>query len=247
MLALPPALLFDLDDTILAFSAPVKGSWMQACEAYVQQREKTEATPRVELDAGRLFTTLHQAMTAFWADPARAESARVDMPGSRRTIVREVFEHLGLDDEDGALELAAHFSQLREAGIDLFPRARDTLVELRRRGHRLGLVTNGAASPQRRKIHRFALAPLFEAILVEGEWGVGKPDASIFRAALERLGTHPCDACMVGDNLAADIRGAADLGLLTIWNDFDRRGLPGDAPATPDRTIHSIAELLTAE
>jgi hypothetical protein len=52
------------------------------------------------------------------------------------------------------------------------------------------LLTNGGSKGQRLKIDRFDLAPLFDAILIEGEVGFGKPDPRIYTKALEAL-----DAC----------------------------------------------------
>ena len=55
----------------------------------------------------------------------------------------------------------------------LFPDSLACLTELRRRGIPLALVTNGDATQQRDKIERHDLARFFDAILVEGEFGVG--------------------------------------------------------------------------
>ena len=44
-------------------------------------------------------------------------------------------------------------------------------------------------------------------------FGVGKPDARIFRRACEVLGPAPAEAAYVGDELDVDARGARDAGL----------------------------------
>ena len=234
---LPPVLLFDLDDTILAFSAPVDASWQRACAEYLAQRDSGLATQA-------LRDAIDRAAHDFWSDAARAEAGRMDFEKSRREVVAASFDALGVEDALGACALADRYGELRERDIEPFPGAIETLGELRSRGVRLGLVTNGAAPAQRAKIDRFALAPLFDAILVEGEWGEGKPARSIFDAALDRLDAQPEDAWMVGDNLLADIHGAAQVGICTVWNDFARTGLPATAPATPDRIVTAIRELL---
>lgn len=46
---------------------------------------------------------------------------------------------------------------------------------------------------------------------------VGKPNPSIFKAALERLGCGPHEAAMIGDSLSTDIRGGVDAGMVTVW------------------------------
>jgi len=46
---------------------------------------------------------------------------------------------------------------------------------------------------------------------------VGKPNPSIFRVALERLGCRPHEAAMIGDSLNTDIRGGLEAGMVTVW------------------------------
>jgi HAD superfamily hydrolase (TIGR01450 family) len=70
---------------------------------------------------------------------------------------------------------------------------------------------------------------------------VGKPEPHLFRVALERLDLPPQAAVMVGDSIRADIRGAQQVELHTIWI------APPDAEADearPDLTIHAYSDLL---
>jgi len=128
-----------------------------------------------------------------------------------------------------------------------FPGALDTLVALRQAGMPMALLTNGDAAGQRAKIERFDLAHFFDCIVVEGEFGVGKPDARVYEHALAALGApRGRETWMVGDNLAADVGGAQALGLTGIWVDWEGAGLPTDAAAQPDHSIRRIAELLAA-
>jgi putative hydrolase of the HAD superfamily len=106
------------------------------------------------------------------------------------------------------------------------------------------LLTNGCAAFQRRKLQRFALEPLFDVILIEGELGYGKPDRRVFGAALAFFGVEPAQAWMVGDNLECDIGGARELGITAVWHDAHRAGLPAGSAVTPDRIIESLSELL---
>jgi putative hydrolase of the HAD superfamily len=80
-------------------------------------------------------------------------------------------------------------------------------------------------------------------MVIEGEFGAGKPDAAVFRHALDSLGAHPAEACMVGDNLVNDVEGAGQLGIRTIWIDRARSGLPAGIAARPDHIIASLTEL----
>src|SRR5882724_3818236 len=111
----------------------------------------------------------------------------------------------------------------------------------RRPGLALGLVTNGDAGMQREKIVRWDLARFFDVVVIEGEFGCGKPDARVYRHALETLGAHPRDAWMVGDHLVWDVLGAKQVGVSAAWLDRSRQGLPADAPVVPDRIFGALA------
>lgn len=84
-----------------------------------------------------------------------------------------------------ARELADSYTALREEReetIAPFPGAIETLHRFRDKGVRPGL-TNGRAETQRAKVDRFGLDSLFDFVLIEGEFGVGKPDERVYLKA----------------------------------------------------------------
>jgi putative hydrolase of the HAD superfamily len=109
-------------------------------------------------------------------------------------------------------------------------------------------VTNGAAEVQRAKIERFELAPLFDAIVVEGEFGLGKPEPAVYAHALASLGVAAADAWMVGDNLEWDVLTPRRLGMKGIWiarapTALDASGAGADA-ILPD--LPALAKLVSS-
>ena len=90
---------------------------------------------------------------------------------------------------------------------------------------RLALITNGAASAQRRKIELHQLAPYFEVVIVEGEFGLGKPDPRVYQHALAMLQLAPQQVWMVGDNLEWEVAAPQRLGIHGVWMDL-AVGLP---------------------
>ncbi len=236
---LPPALLIDLDDTILDDSSGTEAAWMAAC---------IEAARRLPvLDVVRLREAIEQTRTWYWADPARHREGRLDLLASRRLIIRRAIACFGVEPaacDALATELAELVHARREAAICPLPGAVETLVALRERGVRLALITNGAGPSQRAKIERFALAPHFEIILIEGENPWGKPNERVYHAALQALGVAPAEAWMVGDNLEWEVAVPQRLGMRGIWLDRMGAGLPASSTVQPDRIIRSLAELL---
>jgi putative hydrolase of the HAD superfamily len=97
---------------------------------------------------------------------------------------------------------------------------------------------------QCRKVKRFGLKDYFDYIIIEGDFGIGKPDERVFKQVLLELNTTAEAAWMVGDSLAFDITGGKNAGLSTVWVDWQGTGLPEPTPVRPDRIVRSIAELV---
>lgn len=228
------ALLVDLDDTLLDYSGPAADCWASACRAV--------AAP-AGIDDGALLAAIHDVARWFWSDPARHRAERVDMPAAWRKIAAAALERLGVEPDGLAGAIADDFAARRRRAMRLFPDALPALTAFRRAGVALALVTNGDAREQRDKIERHGLAPHFDAILIEGELGYGKPDPEIYRAALDALAVPPAAAWMVGDHLEFDVAGAQRLGLSAAWLDRRGSGLPDGSPARPTCIVRSLAEL----
>jgi putative hydrolase of the HAD superfamily len=92
-----------------------------------------------------------------------------------------------------------------------------TLWELRERGLKLGVITNGQGVRQRRKLAALGIENAFDAVLVSGEEGVRKPDAEIYRRALARCDVAAHETLFVGDHPVADVEGAHRAGLIAVW------------------------------
>jgi putative hydrolase of the HAD superfamily len=168
----------------------------------------------------------------------------MDLDEASRTIVEHALRDLGRRERDLACAIAADYRERRLAGIAPYPGAIETLTAFRTDGVRMALITNGNGEAQRGSIERFGLAQYFECIVIEGEFGCGKPDERVFRHALASCGVDPIRAWMVGDDLDADIAPALALGMHAVWVDAEGAGLPGESAVRPHRTVRAIAELL---
>ncbi len=230
------AILFDMDDTIIADDPFTEQSWQIACNRYGNRYQGfTAEILKAEIDATREI---------YWKDSERHRLGRLNLAQARRDIVNQAFLRLGIDDTIMANELADLYTDEKERLCTPFPGALETLQSLKERGLRLALLTNGGSDTQRRKINRFGLAQFFDYILIEGEFGVGKPDELVFRSALDNLRVKSAESCMVGDDLGRDISGAHKLGIFSVWVDYRKAGLPPRSPIKPDLIISHIKELL---
>jgi putative hydrolase of the HAD superfamily len=235
MPTLPPFLCFDLDDTLLDYSASGRQCWQELFIEYAL---------RLGMSVEQLSTTHQQVSGWYWSDAERNRLGRLDLRAARRQVLKLVLARLDIDRPALGDEMADAFTLRRELLFKPFPGTIETLKELQRHGIRMGLLTNGNSEFQRSKIQRFDLARYFEVIIVEGEFGVGKPDQRVFLFALEQFGALPAQAWMIGDDLVRDLQPAWQLGLGTVWVDFENGGLPADSSFVPMLTIHCVADLI---
>ena len=234
-LPLPRAILLDLDDTILDDSSLVGDCWQGACA--------DQSARFAPIEAEVVAETIRRTSRWFWGDAERHRSGRLELEAARREVARLALLEIGIDDRSLADSIGDGYSRRRDAMMAPLPDAIETVQWLGESGVRLALLTNGAGPPQRKKIIRFGLSGLFDAILVEGELGYGKPDERVFRDALDRLGVEPRDAWMIGDNLEWDVAAPQRLGIFAIWIDRRGRGLSPDSTVRPDRVITSLGEI----
>ena len=231
----PRAILFDLDDTILEYDGSADRVWRSVVAEF--------AGGTAGLDIERFMAALNEYREWYWGDPERHRRGRLDLPRARREVVRGTFDLLGLTAPAMADEIAHAYSVQRELVVRPFPGAIETLTYVRAQGIRMALVTNGTSAMQRGKIQRFGLEPCFDYILIEEEFGVGKPDERVYLHAIGQLDTHPSKSWMVGDNLEWEVATPQRLGIFSIWVDSDGTGLPETANVKPDRIIRRLSTL----
>jgi 2-haloalkanoic acid dehalogenase type II len=120
-----------------------------------------------------------------------------------------------------------------------YPESIATLVELRRRGIKLAVISNFVDTLDAVcDVH--GLTEYFDVIVSSVGAKAMKPDPRIFRTTLTRLGVHPRDAWHVGDNYWADVLGARSVGMRPVF--VDRMGI--DARLDCDR-VSGLDQLLT--
>ena len=125
----------------------------------------------------------------------------------------------------------------------VYPEAQGVLQSIRSKGVRTALISNvGSTSPNvyRRFLNREGLSSELEFLTFSNEIASAKPAAKMFIHTLEQLGVDPDNAIHVGDNLHADVGGAKDAGMSTVWiQGHDDR----EPRVEPDYTISGLAEL----
>ena len=240
-----PALLLDLDDTLVIEEPAARAAFLETARAAAAQHEIDPE--RLAADAkGRARELWYAAPThpfcarigissweglwcRFEGDGPDERALREWSPAYRREAWRLALADQAVDDVPLAEELSERFASERRARHEVFEDVTPEALDRLRESHRLALVTNGAACLQAEKIAASGLGDRFDAVVVSAEVGVAKPDAAVFERALSLLGADRSRATMVGDSLVKDVDGALALGLDAIW--INRAG----NPRPPDR------------
>jgi putative hydrolase of the HAD superfamily len=232
------ALLVDLDDTLVVEEAAAMAAFRATAEAAaehhgidvdalatagrVRARELWRSAPTYGFCRRIGISSWEGLWCRFEGDADDVCALRAWAPEYRREAWRRALADQGVDDEPLAAELGERFGTERRARCETFADAAPTLDALRGE-YALALVTNGASCLQREKLAASGLAEHFDAIVVSGDLGAGKPNPAIFAHAVRMLGAEPRDTVMVGDNLATDVDGALAAGLCAVWVNRDGR------------------------
>ncbi|MBN1283623.1 MAG: HAD family hydrolase [Proteobacteria bacterium] len=97
---------------------------------------------------------------------------------------------------------------------------REMLDWFRERGFRLGVISN-AEGQIRRLLEHTGINSRFDVVVDSSEVGVAKPDARIFRMAVEGVRSSPERCVHVGDMVEIDVAGARGAGITPILVDRD--------------------------
>jgi len=252
------AVIFDLDDTLVWDERLSRQALMETAELGARA---------CGVDVARLAASASKASGELWSQHAPVERCdaigivafegmwgnfhgeedyvkhlREWTPWFRRALWERALLDQGIDDPALAQRLSDEFSRRRRELQDRLPGAEQVLHDLRKAGMRIGLLTNGAASLQREKIEASGLGMFFDAAVVSGEIGHGKPAPEIFHHLLDRLGVTPAESLMVGNSLARDIVGGKRAGMSTCWLALEGEDEP-EGLVEPDFVIRSLGEL----
>lgn len=220
-------MFFDLDDTLYS-STNLSGKARRTAVEHMISKgldmdpdEAYEALMRV---VGRYGSNYGQHLDRFFSD-------ELNRPPDYRMIAAAV--------------IAYHHTKF--VNMRPHPNTVETVIELRVRGLKLGVITDGLPVKQWEKLIRLGLDGFFDTVVISGEeMGRGKPDPEIFRIAMERMGSTPEESAMVGDKLHTDIDGANKAGMVSIWlrTPRDPVDLPEQLGIKPDHTIEDIRDVL---
>jgi putative hydrolase of the HAD superfamily len=155
--------------------------------------------------------------------------------------LRELFHGLGAaPDLDQILAMRREWTM---RSLQPRPDALETLAELRRRGHRLGLISV-CSQDVPHVWDQTPLAGTLDELVFSCDVGVSKPDPRIYEIACERLEVEPADCLFVGDGANNELPGAERVGMAAVQLRAPGEPLTPEGEAWTGPSIQHLREVL---
>ena len=144
-----------------------------------------------------------------------------------------------INDEPLAREMSAKFLELLPTKMNLFPYTTEILKYLKQKDYALHLITNGFEKTQWSKLSNSRLEEYFTHVITSETSNSLKPKKEIFEYAVCKADTTMMESIMIGDNPEADIQGAINAGMDSVFVNHIR----AVTELKPTYTIYHLKEL----
>ena len=196
-------IFFDLDHTLWDFDLNSKLAYQQIFEEY-----------EINLPLDQFIAVYEPLNLEFWRKFRENEISKEELRYQR---LKTAFNSCAYDVTDKEIDLYADlYIEYLPNNNHLFPGCIELLDSLKDH-FEMHLITNGFNGVQQNKIEKAGLEKYFKVVLTAEAAGVKKPAPQIFHKAMELAGATVDNSIMIGDSYAADILGAQQVGLKTIW------------------------------
>lgn len=234
------ALFFDMDETL--------------CDTTYANRMATQLwadeltvvlTP--DVDAVGMAGAYVRGIYREWEGEQEQRYMPIIASEGERAFRIQLIKDLALQFADTALSevVACHllekFDSDRLAHFDFYPGIQEFLIDARR-NFTLVVITNGPEHSQLPKLAAVKMEEFVDHIIVGGLEPAQKPAKSIFEKALALAGCEAHEVIHVGDSLAADIQGAHNTQITSVWIQH-QQPLDAELGINPHHTLMHPGEI----
>lgn len=217
------AVLFDLDQTLIDFMKMKRMCVTNAVDAMI--------------DAGLKMSreNAERKMFALY-DKYGIEYQKIFQAFSKEVLGKIDYKILGAG--------ISAYRQTKIAYVVPYPHVVPTLTELRRKGLKLGIITDAPRIQAWIRLCDLKLHHIFDFVITIGDVKRAKPSALPFKKALAVLSLEANEVLVVGDNPKRDILGAKKVGMNTCLAKYGTEKGFADRRIKADYEINDISELL---
>lgn len=200
-------IFFDLDHTLWDFNANAKDALVELYDSF--------KLSQIGIESFELFYSnylIHNAL--LWSRYEKGFITTEELKWRRmwRTLL-----DFKIADEKLAKEMAAYFLEVLPVKTKVFDHTFEILNYLMEKDYALHLITNGFEKTQWTKLRNSNLTGYFKNVITSEGANCSKPKKEIFEFAINKAKCKMQESIMIGDNLDADISGAMNAGMDTIF------------------------------
>ncbi|MEM0359978.1 MAG: TIGR02253 family HAD-type hydrolase [Candidatus Diapherotrites archaeon] len=188
------AVLFDLDNTLVDFWKMKRLCSQEAVRAMVDAGLKIEEKQGIEM-LFRLYEEEGMENQKIFDKFIKSINGKIDYKILASGI--------------------AAYRRVKLGSLATYPHTTETLIRLREKGLKLGIVSDAPAKQAWLRLAELNLADFFDVVIAREGKAEMKPHEMPFKKALRKLKLKPSQILFVGDNPKRDILGAQRLGMKT--------------------------------
>lgn len=200
-------LFFDLDHTLWDFDLNAKHS---LDDLFI----KHQLQSLLQCSFADFFNNYIIHNTALWKSYEEGKTTVDELKWKRMWRTLLDFKNV---DEKLARHLSVEFLEILPTKKALFPETTETLDYLKQKNYQLHLITNGFKLTQHQKLINSGLDKYFIEVITSECSNSMKPKKEIFDFALDKTKASINESIMIGDNLNADIKGANNVGMDSVY------------------------------
>jgi len=200
-------LFFDLDHTLWDFDANAKETLAELYSIF-------DLNNRIKIDFENFYPRYLFHNELLWERYHKGLISSEDLKWKRMWRTMLDFK---IADEPLAKEMSGKFLDMLPTKKLLFPHTLEILNYLKEKKYDLHLITNGFEKTQWSKLTNSGLTSFFTHVITSEGSNSLKPKKEIFEFAMDKAKSTVDDSIMIGDNLDADIQGAMNAGMDTVF------------------------------
>ncbi|MEK6885506.1 MAG: TIGR02253 family HAD-type hydrolase [Nanoarchaeota archaeon] len=217
------AILFDVDNTLIDFWKMKTECCKAAIEAMIDAGLKMS-----EKDALKLLYELYEVHGI--------ESQRIFEQFTKKVYGKENYKLIS--------HAVIAYRKMRESYLVPYRNVVPTLLELKKRGYKLAVVSDAPIMEAWMRLASMKLDDFFDEIVTAGDARKQKIFPAPFRVALRKLGIQPEEAIMIGDRISRDVNTAKKLGIHTIYARYGDEKAPAKGKSGAEFEIENVEEIL---
>ena len=216
------AVVFDLDDTLISERQYVLSGFNVVSK---------EISYRYNLDSSIVFMKMQELFDE-----------------SSKEVFDRVLEVFNIDYKKEEIIDLINIYRNHKPEIEFYDDVIPTLEELKSKGIKVGIITDGYKETQRRKLDALKCNELFDEIIITDELGreFWKPHEKPYKMMAEKLGVELNEMAYIGDNVAKDFITANKIGVTTVCVERKKGIYFGEKVSEeflPNHKIRKISEI----